>query len=275
MRRLATVLPFGFDFDPARFMSAYAAMGVRVAQFYRNVEKPPTAAEAVRLVRGLHCEFDSIHAVFGAHIDPSSPDPEHRAECLRIYADEARLSLDLGVRMLVVHPAAPFKEPRQLSEASADAIESHRWPAFEDFARRLAEQGEKMGVVYLIENLTRAFPMGFHAGELARRVLAVGSPALRMCFDTGHAHNCGDVVSALRASAPAIAYLHVHDNDGKLDDHRMPGDGTIAWSAFAAALNELRLNVPCMFEVFYEEARVEALANAGLGPRLHAACAVD
>ena len=44
---LATTVPFGFDFDPARFVRAYAGIGAVQLQFYRNEAKPPTAPEAL------------------------------------------------------------------------------------------------------------------------------------------------------------------------------------------------------------------------------------
>lgn len=274
MRRLSTVIPFGFEFDPARYLRAYRSLGCGSAQFYRNLNKPPTVAEANALVRDAGMRFDSMHAAFGELIDPSSPDGAQRAQCLRLYDDEAQLARDLGCDMAVVHPAANLPGYRTLNADEANALQEQRWAYLDDFLKRLADIGERRSVTFLIENLPRMFYLGHDPIALARRVLAIGSPRLRMCFDTGHAHMVGDVPTLIEACAPAIAYLHLHDNNAKDDNHRMIGDGTINWAAAARAIRGAKLDVYCMLEVFYPEGEIESLAAAGLGARVAAACAI-
>ena len=58
---------------------------------------------------------------------------------------------------------------------------------------------------------------------------AVSSPRLGICFDIGHAHANSstpvlDWVAALRSR---ISYVHIHDNNGKKDEHLAIGDGCI------------------------------------------------
>lgn len=218
--------------------------------------------------------FDSIHGLFGADIDPSSPDREHRDACLRIYEQEARLALELGVDSVVVHPSANRADYQSYDPGQAQALEAMRWPHFDDFAKRLIEVGEKLGVTFLIENVPYAFPLGHNPSALAERIRFHNNPRLRMCFDTGHAHVTDDVARALEKCAPVIDYLHIHDNDGIMDNHRMPGDGTINWARFSASLAKADLRVPCMLEVFYPIENVEELTAQGLGGRLASACAV-
>lgn len=275
MRVLSTTVPYGFDFDTARFLAAARALGCVSGQFYRNPERPPTVAEALRVIERAGMRFDSMHGLFGHDIDPSSPDAAHRAACLAIYEKEARLALELGVRQVVVHPSANREDLRPIPKAERDAAQSARWRLFEDFARRAADLGVRLGVSFLIENVPPHSPLGHDATELARRIGAINSPAIRMCFDTGHAHLTSSVSESLRSCAAVIDYLHLHDNAGESDDHLMPFDGTIDWRTFAAALRESRLDVPCMLEVFYPTERVENLAAAGLGARLAKACAMD
>lgn len=271
---LSATLPFGFSFDVDRFVAAYARLGVSAYQFYRNEERPPSVGDALAVVARHGARFDSIHGVFGYHLDPSGPDPAHREHCLRVYEREGELARQLGGPMVVVHPSAWTPERAELSRAQVEAASAQRWPRLDDWMRRLAEIGERLGVVYLMENQPFNCPLGHDAGELARRVLAVGSAALRVCLDTGHAHITGDLTRAVTEAAPAIAYVHAHDNDGAVDDHRMPGDGTIDWGSFAAALRRCGVSAPRMLEVFYDEARVERMAAAGLGVRLGAALAL-
>ena len=52
-----------------------------------------------------------------------------------------------------------------------------------------------------------------------------------ICLDLGHAHVEGDVLEELEDALPRLRHLHVHDNDGRSDDHLAPGLGTMPWDA--------------------------------------------
>jgi sugar phosphate isomerase/epimerase len=271
MPALAVVAPFGFSFDPVRLLRAYREAGVTTAQFYRNEQNPPTVSEALKAAREAGVTYDSIHGVFGFHLDPSSEDAAHRKHCLDVYRAEGELAASLGGPMVVVHPSAWNPGMRTMTPAELEVSSAARWPRCDEFMHELAHIGAKLGVVYLIENQPYNCPLGHDPVEMARRVLAVKSPHIRMCLDTGHAHITTDLIDAMRRASPAIAYLHIHDNDAKQDDHRMPGDGTIDWAAFAAVLRETGNPSPRMLEVFYDEARVEELNTRGLKTKLAAA----
>jgi hydroxypyruvate isomerase len=274
MTEMAVITPFGFSFEVVRFLSAWRALGCTRAQFYRNEQKPPTVAEALAAAAKAGIRFDSMHGVFGEHIDPSSPDADHRAKCLTTYEAEGKLASDLGGPMVVVHPSCWNPGRKEMTPEQIEVTSGPRWPLLDDFLRRLAEIGERLGVVYLIENQPLNCPLGHDVARLAQAVRSINSPAIRMCLDTGHAHITGNLADSVRVAADVIAYLHIHDNDKKLDDHRMPGDGNIDWPAFADAVRQTGLTAPRMFEVFYDEARIEAAAAAGMGPKLAAWCAM-
>ncbi|MEQ9617026.1 MAG: sugar phosphate isomerase/epimerase family protein [Phycisphaerales bacterium] len=271
--RLSTTLPFGFDFDTRRFIEAYKGVGCESGQYYRNLLNAPSVREIRAVSAACSMPIDSIHGVFGWRYDPSSPDEEMRRFCLEQYELEGALARDLGDPMVVVHPSANRADMIPYEASDAKWHQTQRWGHLDDFMRRLADIGERLGVTYLIENVPFMFPLGHDAPALARRILGVGSERLRMCFDTGHAHITGSTPDDLRACAGAIAYVHVNDNDGVADSHLMPGDGTIDWAAVSAAVRETELAVPMMLEVFYPEFTVEELTEAGLAERLACACA--
>jgi len=275
VRTLSTTVPFGFDFDTRRWIEAYRALGCVSGQFYRNPENPPEAREARRLAESLGVPFDSIHGLFGTDIDPSSPDGDHRAHCLRIYENEARLAHDLGCRAVVVHPSAYTPDFSFYEPGEADRLQRERWGFLDDFLLRLADIAERTDTVMLIENLPRNAPLGHDPGVLAEHIAAVRARNIRMCFDTGHAYLTSDLVPALRACAGVVSYLHVHDNDREADQHLMPTDGTTDWRAFAGELHALKLGCPCMLEVFYDEERLESLARAAFARTLAECCAID
>lgn len=282
MRTLATVAPFGFDFDTNEFLAAYAAFGCTGAQFYRNPDRAPTVAEALSTCARHGMTIDSMHALFSHDLDAASPDPEQRAHCLRVFEDEGRLALELGGPVVVVHPSAnfppdpdsPFDFPH-LEPEEAARLETPLWPHFDDFARRLAEVGERLGVTYVFENMGYIAPLGHEAAELARHVAAVGSPHVAMCFDTGHAHFAGNMPAAFEIAAPITRYIHLHDNDRTVDNHALPGEGTIDWLDFADRLDRHAVDCPCMIEVFKPLDEIRALDTRAYADFLARACALD
>ena len=65
------------------------------------------------------------------------------------------------------------------------------------------------------------------------------SPMAGICLDTGHAHMAGaDIPDFIRTAGSRLIGLHAADNNGKEDQHLLPGFGTIDWEAAMAAFRE-------------------------------------
>ncbi len=65
-----------------------------------------------------------------------------------------------------------------------------------------------------------------------------------MCVDTGHTHEAGSFwvlppEEYIRVLGKNVTLLHLHDNSGHWDDHRLPGTGKINWCAVFDALDEI------------------------------------
>lgn len=269
MARLATIAPFNFEFDTLRFLRAYHDAGCSHAQFYRNEDVPFEPAAALECVTEAGMQFDSIHGLFGATLDPSSPDEALRTRTIEVYEREGELAAALGGPMVVVHPSWMNEAGSPVSRPP----DEERIAALRRSMEGLARLGERLGVVFLMENLPGFFPIGHDSRRLAGWVRDLAAPHVRMCFDTGHAHIeagfNGAVASQLRECIDVVAYVHAHDNDSVKDNHRMPGEGTIDWDAVATVLREHGAPaLPWMLEVFYPEAEVEQLVRDGLDGRL-------
>lgn len=67
---------------------------------------------------------------------------------------------------------------------------------------------------------------------------------LFVCMDVGHTHRCArfgepSVVRQIERLGKDIAAVHLHDNHGLEDEHRIPGEGTIAWKEVLNALDSV------------------------------------
>ena len=82
--------------------------------------------------------------------------------------------------------------------------------------------------------------------ELVKRVreTSPAADALCVCVDTGHTNlavrmgypSVGDVIRQLGS---LVEVLHLHDNDGIKDQHKIPGTGILDWKDILAALREI------------------------------------
>jgi sugar phosphate isomerase/epimerase len=104
----------------------------------------------------------------------------------------------------------------------------------------------KFNLTVLLENLWEPTP------EVFRRLLdKVGSPRLKICFDTAHANIFSKVPFKewFEQLNQDIPYLHVSDNKGEVDDELIPGDGIINWHEFTNTLEDCQVNPEIVLEV--------------------------
>jgi len=265
MAYLATVAAFGFDdFHPPSVLAMYRSLGCCSSQFYQNVDNPPKPAEARRIAQDAGVPFDSIHGVFGIMQDPSCPDETIRKSTVETYRREAQLAVDLGGPMVVVHPGPPAEYETHISPRTIAA----RVDPLRRSMAEMARIGEELGVIYLFENIPANYHFGSNPAQLGQLIRELNHPNVRMCLDTGHANMTANAVDALSDCADVIAYLHLHDNHGKLDNHRFPGDGTIDWETLGRRIKSMPDNLPAMLELFFKVKDLVAEVENGLGDRL-------
>jgi hydroxypyruvate isomerase len=147
------------------------------------------------------------------------------------------VAAELGCPRLVVHPA-------ELVEGKAAKpmfrVSGEMWLTALRTLERLAELGERAGVVYCLENLNTVVD---HPGvPLARAkdtlalVEAVDSPHVRMMLDLYHAQiGEGNLVALIERAGQAIGEVQVADVPGRCE----PGTGEIYYPAVARALERI------------------------------------
>jgi len=105
---------------------------------------------------------------------------------------------------------------------------------------RIAELGEREGVVFCLENLNTAVdhpgtPFG-RAADTRALVRAVDSEHLRMNLDLYHAQiGEGNLIQLIRDSVDDVGEIQVADVPGRCE----PGTGEINYPAIARALREV------------------------------------
>jgi len=153
------------------------------------------------------------------------PDKSHRIDSM----DEIKRALEaaefIPFRFLVLHLGERNDGWSQRTiEFALTAIE------------HLGAFARPLGVNLLLENIASepTTPVRLQA------ILDIGHfDNVRICLDLGHAHMTDGISETIAILGPLIGSVHVHDNHGLRDEHLWPGEGTIDWSAAAAALHTL------------------------------------
>ncbi|MCX6095182.1 MAG: sugar phosphate isomerase/epimerase [Candidatus Bipolaricaulota bacterium] len=199
------------------------------------------ALEGIR-VAARAAPFVSVHSRFALWVwDPAG---------LR---REIALSRAIGARTLVLHRGS-----LGLAEPNSGA----------DFAeiRRLARDAREAGIRLALENGRD------DAWALDRALEEIGDDPeetnLGICVDVGHVHLSPSVPSDrpirwyLERYAGQLVHLHLHDNVGLEDEHRLPGEGTADWRDTLATLDEIGFAGTATLELLPEGDLLEALSRA-------------
>ncbi len=122
------------------------------------------------------------------------------------------------------------------------------WWLNKAFFSVLADYASSIGVKILVENTLDTKPWS-SVTSLVKLVREIGSKSLKVCLDTGHAIiNEQDPAKLVEEYHEDIGGLHISDNNGKSDDHLLPGTGVIDWVEFRKAVLKAE-NLACVMEV--------------------------
>ncbi len=161
---------------------------------------------------------DSPLAPHSLHTPPAAnlaePDRLRRRE----HCDELK-------RALEVLEYVPCKYVVQHFGARDDLYHGKRFDAAFSSLEELNSFARDRGSAILLEN----GPGEFAAPPCLVRFLELTRLGNGVSFDVGHAHLRGGVEDGFYSLEPYLRSIHVHDNDGLMDQHLLPLAGQIDW----------------------------------------------
>lgn len=139
----------------------------------------------------------------------------------------------IGAQYMIIHPVMPAGWAKS-EHHEADYEQNLR------FIERVIPYAKKFGVKLALENMPNIHVPCGSTSELISTLDTLNSEWVVACFDTGHSNAVGEKVGdAIRQLGSRLECIHVHDNDGRSDQHRMPYFGTTDWADVTAALKEI------------------------------------
>ena len=225
MRPLGIYLWFGYDLAPQKSLELIRAAGFdSVSLWWGEYSGAPAPGVQARWAGENGLSLDSAH--FPDKGADTLWQPGSAGDRLAQTVRQALFQCgEAGVPVLVMHLTEGFRQP-PFTQWGMERL------------RRLADAAAEAKVRLALENL----PCPYH---LAEALEALPGPEVGLCWDTGHAYFGRKMAErGERKPFPAfpgrfasrIAAVHLHDNDGTWDQHRLPFEGGIDWDA---AMREL------------------------------------
>ena len=210
--------------------------------------------EATKLtLHSVHAPIvDGFTGTWGGVISNATSDAAARAHALRETEAAAALAATLPYQHLVVHLGQP-------DEQSPPPTDNQR-----DAARRSAEQlyetTSRHGVRLALEIIPNKLSTAERLLRLIDDELELADAGI--CLDFGHANIIDDVTDVVEAVSGHLVTTHVHDNDGKHDDHLVPFEGRIDWPRVLFATQKVGYEGAWMMELFDRPTTTDVLKRA-------------
>jgi sugar phosphate isomerase/epimerase len=196
---------------------------------------------------------DGIRAgVWGRAYSTASREPSARDEAVRETLVSIRAARDLGASVVVLHVGVPVLSP-PAPEAN-DTGAARR--SLETIAAACTNAGLRLAVEVIPNALaTPSAVRGWLESDLALDHAGA-------CLDVGHANMAGGAPEGIEELSEHVITTHVHDNRGRTDDHLVPFDGTVDWTATLLALAKIGYTGPLVFELPAHGDAARTLARA-------------
>ena len=205
-------------------------------------------AELREWLRELGISAGSMHAPicdafrggqWGRAFSNASSHAAHREEAIAETKAALEAARELGCAFAVLHLGLP----RGQKVPSGDNDPSAMRRSLEAIAQAAGASGVRLAVEVIPNELSTPAALA----DLLGGDLEIGDAGI--CLDFGHAHMMSGTVEAAETLAGHLVTTHVHDNNGRSDDHLVPFAGTIDWPTTLMAMQKVGYAGPLVFEV--------------------------
>lgn len=180
--------------------------------------------QIAKWLKQFRLQLNDLHATHGREKSWGSALEWERKAGLELIKNRLDMTAELGADVIVLHlpPEPPLAGPDVHPQDNA-----RYWTRLRKNFDALTPHIRKRGVRIAIEN------MGVDNFDTLRKALDLAPPdVLGICFDCGHANmvHPSDIGKIwMNAHQDRLIAIHLHDNDGNGDQHRIPFTGTVDW----------------------------------------------
>ena len=232
-----------------QFLSMCNDLGMRYVEIQTEHPYTPSEMDGKRVneVRELADSYGFDITLHGPLFDTnlSSLKESIRRASAKFMQDCVELASRLNADLLVVHAGSfPGDLPSSLMRKARDQLHSS--------LLELTKVAVNSGVIIGVENKQKSEDqeLVLYPDEHLEVVKAFRDQGIRAVLDIGHAHTANsDLVKYTHLLNDLIIELHLHDNDGALDDHLPLGAGSIDLQSFFEAVKGIGFAGPAILEL--------------------------
>lgn len=174
----------------------------------------------------------SVHAPF-SDLNLASLNEGILEETRRQILESLEKAYEIGAKIVVIHPGHYSPLGLQLPERV--------WENCVESFIKISKKAEELDIMACVENMTNVFMMLCRNPEEVSELLEeVSSENLGFALDVGHAHLNGNLFEFMKLLK--IDHMHLHDNNGRDDEHLVLGDGSVDWMRFAGELKKINFS---------------------------------
>jgi sugar phosphate isomerase/epimerase len=239
----------------------FEAVEVFATRTHFDYHNPAAIADLQQWLADAGLELHGIHAPvtesfvggrWGPALSLASVDRERRAQAVGEAERALHIARRIPVGVFVVHLGLPRTSQPAPTENNRDAARR----SVEELQQIAEPLGVRLAVEVIPNELSRAGSL-VHFVEEDLDGVDVG-----ICLDFGHAHMDGDLVDAIETVSGHLVATHVHDNDGRADEHLVPFDGTIDWPGVMTAVQKVGYDGTLLLELAAHGSPKATLARA-------------
>ena len=234
---LADIAGHGFD-----------AVEVFATRAHFDYHDPRAVAQLAEWLSDLRLSFHSMHAPIvdairggkwvGSYSIASGDEARRKAAVAEIAAT-LKVAAAAPFTYLVLHLGIP--------DGQAAAANDNQPAAARRSVEEIVDLAGDAGVRVALEVMPNALSSATAICHLIEE--QIDGLDVGICLDYGHANLMDDLGDAIETVSGHLWTTHVHDNDGRTDDHRVPFAGRIDWDAAIMETQKIGYDGVLMFEV--------------------------
>ena len=250
---IAEVLPYVGQ-DPVKAVRAYEGSGFQYLDysFYHMLTIPdhPLMQENWRdVIRDVKAAAEELGITFvQAHLPACKLIGEGKAIGLAACLRAIEACGMLGIKIAVIHSSfaeGPYRYPEDKEAYFA---------ANKPFFQALIPTMEQYGVQVLLENSCEVNTQGAYfpmtGQDLNEMIAFLDHPMFGAVWDIGHAHIQGlDQRDEMVTMGKNLKAVHIHDNNGKRDQHQTVFNGSLDWDSFLRGIRDSGFEGPFTYEI--------------------------
>jgi len=206
----------------------------------------------------LSQEYDmplQVHAPYH-NVRLADINPRIREASVQSVKDGIDFATRLNARMVTVHLG-------NVAKVLLDRFYTRVHEALLDSIKTLIDCAEAGNLFIGIENVPSTKSpweeaIGDKAEELVDIIKEVKAKNVGVTFDVGHANTTGDPAEFAAKVAPYVMNIHVHDNDGRVDQHLIIGEGNIDFLRVLSIFKKRGYSGPLVLEYFDPPSLIKA-----------------